>query len=83
MYQFKDREELHAYITDQVMTTSEVLRYLGINRSALNSLMKRGKLKPIKKEKAVTLFWREDVEERKSEAVELRKKYRPYDDVLE
>jgi len=81
MYRFNDVEELKAFIKEYVMTTSEVLEYLGIKRPALNSLIHRGKLKPIKQEKAVTLFFREDIEARKREADQLKKKYRPYDTI--
>ncbi|MCR8853997.1 hypothetical protein [Lysinibacillus fusiformis] len=46
-----------------------------ITRHALSSLVKRGKLVPVKE----MLFLREDVATRKEAAKELQSKYRPYD----
>ncbi|MDA5110531.1 helix-turn-helix domain-containing protein [Brevibacillus thermoruber] len=79
MITFNSKEELERYIKDVVMTTSEVLHYLGISRPGLKDLIERGKLKPFKEEKATRLFFRSDVEARKREAEERRKKYRPYE----
>ncbi|MED4600102.1 helix-turn-helix domain-containing protein [Paenibacillus validus] len=79
-----NRVELVKLIQEQIMTSSEVLEYLEINRSALSSLVNRGKLVPVKEAGTgtgtVRLFLREDVEARKKEAEELRKKHRPYEE---
>ncbi|WP_217366458.1 helix-turn-helix domain-containing protein [Brevibacillus sp. MS2.2] len=79
MITFSSLEKLKAYIQGNVMTTSEVLDYLKISRPGLKDLIDRGKLAPLKEEKATRLFFRADVEARKREADELKKKYRPYD----
>ncbi len=79
MYQFESKEELANFIKQQVMFSSEVIEYLGVSRQTLNSLVHRGKLVPIKDDKNTKLFLRSDVEDRKQEADELKKKYRPYD----
>jgi hypothetical protein len=78
-YQFKDRDELQQFIAKEVLTTPEALEYLGITRQALNSLVHRGKIKPIKDFKGTRLFLKADLGERKVEAEKLKKKYRPYD----
>ena len=79
MNPFKTEEELRQFLDKEVLTTPEALELLGIGRQALNSLVQRGKLKPFKELKAVKLFLRSDVEARKGEAAELKKKYRPYE----
>lgn len=79
MFQFSTKEELRGFIKNEIMTTSQVLEYLGITRQTLGSLVKRGKLQSVYEEKAVRLFLRSDVEERKKEAEERKKKFRPFD----
>jgi len=78
-YVFENKEELARFIREQVVTSSQAQEILEISRTALNSLVQRGKLKPIIEEKATKLFFRSDVEARKVEADKLRKKYRPYE----
>lgn len=64
-YQFSNRDELTAFIQHEIMTTSEAMEYLGISNQALNSLVQRGHLKPIKEMKSIRLFYRTDIVERK------------------
>lgn len=64
-YHFDTREELTAFIQHEIMTTSEALEYLGITKQSLNSLVHRGHLTPIKEMKAIKLFYRSDIEQRK------------------
>ncbi|MBC2674519.1 helix-turn-helix domain-containing protein [Listeria booriae] len=59
------------------LTTEETAVLLGISKQALSSLVKRGKLDRIEKGK-ISLFFKDDVERRKREQSELRRKYRPY-----
>ncbi|MBC1372675.1 helix-turn-helix domain-containing protein [Listeria booriae] len=59
------------------LTTEETAVFLGISKQALSSLVKRGKLDRIEKGK-ISLFFKDDVERRKQEQSELRRKYRPY-----
>lgn len=74
-----NREEIIKMVQNEVLTAPEVIEYLEISKQSLSSLVKRGKLVPIKEVGSVRLFLRCDVEERKKEAVELKEKYRPYD----
>lgn len=76
---FKDRVEIRAFIASEVLTSSEAIELLGITRQRLNQMVKTGKLVPIKELPRDRLFLRSDVEERKKELEELRRKYRPYD----
>ncbi|RAP15264.1 hypothetical protein HS9_00591 [Bacillus velezensis] len=45
----------------------------------MSQLISGGKLTPIKKLRGVSLFLRSDIERKKKELEESRKKYRPYD----
>ena len=74
-----ERDELIRIIQDNVMTAAEAVELLGGSKQNLSSLVKRGKLIPIKEAGSVRLFLKSDVEARKKEAEELREKYRPYE----
>jgi len=67
-YNFTSREDLEKFIQTEILTSSEALEYLGISRQALNSLVKRGKLAPIKEEKTTKLFFKEDLMKRERKA---------------
>lgn len=47
-YSFKNKDEFIKMAQSEILTTSEVLEELQISRQALNSLVKRGKLVPVK-----------------------------------
>ncbi|WP_421663690.1 helix-turn-helix domain-containing protein [Lysinibacillus telephonicus] len=79
-YNFQNKEEFIKLVQSEVLTSSEVLDILGITRQSLNSLVKRGKITPIKELSRDKLFLREDVIRRKEESKELHSKYRPYDE---
>ena len=64
-YHFIDRDELAAFIQQEIMTSGEAFEYLGISKQALNSLVQRGLLTPIKETNAIKLFLRSDLEQRK------------------
>ncbi len=78
-YKVDTKEEFITLVQSEVLTSSEALDILGITRQSLNSLVKRGKLIPIKELSRDKLFLREEVERRKEESKELQSKYRPYD----
>lgn len=71
--------ERREFIVNEVLTTPEAIEYLDISRARMSTLIKQGKIKPIKKFGCVSLFLREDLIDKKKELIELRKKYRPYD----
>jgi DNA-binding transcriptional MerR regulator len=79
VYEFKQRSELIEFIAREVLTSAEAARLLGISRAALSSLVKRGKIHPIKETEGTRLFFKPDIEERLEQLKGLRSKFRPYD----
>jgi len=79
-YKVDNKEEFIKLVQSEILTTSEVIEELQISRQALNSLVKRGKLVPVKELTRDKLYLREDIESRKEAAKELQTKYRPYDE---
>lgn len=71
-----NKDEFIKLVQSEILTSAEVIEELQITRQALSSLVKRGKLVPVKE----MLFLREDVLARKEAAKELQAKYRPYDE---
>jgi hypothetical protein len=78
-YHLKNRKEVERFIIEEVLTTSEAMKLLEITRSRMSQLISDGKLTPVKKLRGDSLFLRKDIEEKKKELEERRKKYRPYD----
>lgn len=66
-----NREELIKLIQDKTMESSEVLEYLGISKQRLSNMNTQGKLVAVKK----GIYLKQDVQARKEEQGELRKKY--------
>ncbi|QXE20014.1 helix-turn-helix domain-containing protein [Clostridium sp. 001] len=66
-----DRDELIKLIQENTMNSSEVVEYLGVSKQRLSDMNRQGKLIAIKK----GIYLREDVEKRKLEQDDLRKKY--------
>ncbi|MEN2765852.1 helix-turn-helix domain-containing protein [Ornithinibacillus xuwenensis] len=79
-YTSETKDDFIAAVQKEVMTSSEVIEFLGVTRQTLGSLVKRGKLTPIKEINRDRLFLREDVESRKEASQILHEKYRPYDE---
>jgi Helix-turn-helix domain len=77
-YYLKNREDIARFVNDEILTSSEATEVLGITRQRLSQLVKNGQLVPLKKEGGVSLFLRSDVEKKKQELEELRKKFGPY-----
>jgi hypothetical protein len=71
--------DAHEFIRNEVLVTSEAQELLGVSRARISSLIKTGKLKPIKKLGCTSLFLREDVIAKREELIQLRKQYRPYE----
>ncbi|MEH7613051.1 DNA-binding protein [Gottfriedia acidiceleris] len=67
------------FIRNEVLLTNEAIEYLGITRARMSAMILKGKIKPIKKTGAISLFLLHDLEEKKKELVDLRIKYRPYE----
>lgn len=67
------------FVQDEILTAAEAIEMLGISRARMSSLIKSGKIVPVKKTEGVTLFLKEDVEAKLQELIEARKKYRPFE----
>ncbi|MCY8911050.1 DNA-binding protein [Bacillus atrophaeus] len=78
-YHLKSRQEVEDFIKTEVLTTPEAKEILGVTTTRMSQLISGGKLMPIKKLRGVSLFLRSDIERKKKELEESRKKYRPYD----
>lgn len=61
MYNFKSRDELVAWLSENIITTAEAAELLGCSRQNIDDLIKRGKLKPIKSINYVRLFLKDDI----------------------
>ncbi|WP_420870474.1 helix-turn-helix domain-containing protein [Halalkalibacterium halodurans] len=79
-YEFNSKQELLEFVSREVLTTSEATKFLGITRQRMSKLINDGKIVPVKKLRGDSLFFREDLEQKKKELEQLRKKYRPYDE---
>ncbi|KRU40023.1 helix-turn-helix domain-containing protein [Clostridium sporogenes] len=66
-----DREELIKIIQENTMDSSEVAKYLGISKSRVSNLNRDKKLVAVKK----GIYLKMDVEERKKNQEDLRKKF--------
>lgn len=70
-------EELIGFLDREFLSRKEAIEHLEISKQCFHSLIIRGKITKIKKGSAV-LFYRHEIENRKQDASELRKKYRPF-----
>ncbi|KGL37348.1 hypothetical protein BMT55_11410 [Listeria newyorkensis] len=71
------QEELMIFLNREFLSRQEAIEHLGVSKQCFHSLVTRGKITKIKKGSAV-LFYRYEIENRKQDAGELRKKYRPF-----
>ncbi|KRF52725.1 hypothetical protein ASG98_19660 [Bacillus sp. Soil531] len=72
-------ETKREFIRKYVYTSAEALELLEISRPRMSKMIKDGKLNPIKKSGAISLFLLDDLLEKKKELIKLRKQFRPYD----
>lgn len=79
-YYLESREEVEDFIRNEVLTSPEAIELLGISKARMTKLLEDGKVIPIKKLPRGSLFLRSDIEQKKKELEQLRKKYRPYDE---
>ncbi|OQR54812.1 hypothetical protein [Bacillus sp. CDB3] len=59
----------------EILVTSEAIEILGISRSRMNMLLKKGQLEPIKRTVGVNIFLREDIIKKRDELIRKRKQY--------
>ncbi|MEB9405621.1 DNA-binding protein [Bacillus cereus] len=77
MYELKNKEDIGTFVNDHILTTSEAMEIINVNRARLNVLVKNGRIIPLKQTKNMSLFWKSDVEKLGEELAVLRKKYGP------
>lgn len=65
MYNFSTKEELIAFIADNIITSKEAAEILGCSRQNIDDLVKRNKLIPVRILPRDRLFLKEDVLDRK------------------
>ena len=78
-YRFDSKDEFVKFISTEVLTAAEAARYLQVTRATLSSLVRRGKILPVKETEGTRLFLLEDLEKRRLDMPDLRTKYRPYE----
>lgn len=62
MYHFKTKEKLEDFIRGNTVNTPEAIEILKCSRQNIHSLIKKGKITPIKEMARDRLFWRDDIE---------------------
>lgn len=65
------------FIREEVLTTSEAIEILEVSRARMSIMIKNGKIEPVKRSGATSLFLKEDILQKKAELIELRLKYGP------
>lgn len=63
------------FVKNEILFTSEAIEILGISRSRMNMLLKKGQLEPIRRTTGVNLFLRDDIVKKKDELIRKRKQY--------
>lgn len=63
-YNFKDKDELRAFLVDEIINTAEATKILNCTRQNIDDLVRRDKLIPIKVFPRDRLFFKSDVLER-------------------
>ncbi|HFU6601357.1 TPA: hypothetical protein ACGPFX_000887 [Bacillus pacificus] len=63
------------FVKNEILFTSEAIEILGISRSRMNMLLKKGQLEPIRRTTGVNLFLRDDIVKKRDELIRKRKQY--------
>lgn len=67
------------FIRECVLTSPEAIELLEISRPRLSKMIKDGKIEPVKKSGAMSLFLLDDVLLKKEELIKLRRQFRPWE----
>ncbi|MES9771747.1 helix-turn-helix domain-containing protein [Priestia megaterium] len=67
------------FIREYALTSPEAIELLEISRPRLSKMIKDGKIEPVKKSGAISLFLKDDVLKKKEELIKLRKQFRPWE----
>lgn len=71
--------DIRKWAKENILLTSEAIEILGISRSRMNVLLKKGQLEPIKRTGATSLFLLEDVIKKRDDLIRKRRIYGPKD----
>ncbi|PGW18553.1 hypothetical protein COD90_07895 [Bacillus cereus] len=71
--------DIREWARGNILLTSEAIEILGISRSRMNVLLKKGQLEPIKRTGATSLFLLEDVIKKRDDLIRKRRIYGPKD----
>lgn len=63
------------FVKNEILFTFEAIEILGISRSRMNMLLKKGQLEPIRRTTGVNLFLRDDIINKRDELIRKRKQY--------
>jgi len=63
MWKINNKCELIDFITNNILSTSEVASMLNCSRQYIDKLVKQGKLKPVKSLTKANLFLKSDIED--------------------
>ncbi|AUD24113.1 TPA: hypothetical protein QCP61_004877 [Bacillus cereus] len=63
------------FVKNEILFTSEAIEILGISRSRMNMLLKKGQLEPVRRTTGVNLFLRDDIINKRDELIRKRKQY--------
>jgi predicted XRE-type DNA-binding protein len=67
------------FIRECVLTSPEAIELLEISRPRLSKMIKDGKIEPVKKSGAISLFLKDDVLQKRDELIRLRRQFRPWE----
>ncbi|WP_067843943.1 helix-turn-helix domain-containing protein [Amphibacillus sediminis] len=76
-YSFKSDEELHAFLSNNLLSAREACELLNVSTARIGHLVKSGKLKAVKQQPK--MFFKPLLIEKKKELALLREKFRPYE----
>ncbi|WP_425591738.1 hypothetical protein [Bacillus cereus] len=48
MYELKSKEDIEKFVNDYILTTSEAMEIMNVNRARLNVLVKKERIIPLK-----------------------------------
>lgn len=78
-FEYIKPESKRKFIRECVLTSPEAIELLEVSRPRLSKMIKDGKIEPVKKTGAISLFLKEDVLKKKEELIRLRKQFRPWE----
>ncbi|HHT7154709.1 helix-turn-helix domain-containing protein (plasmid) [Bacillus thuringiensis] len=72
-------EDKRKIAQEVVLTAPETANVLGVTTQRLHTLVKQGRIKPLKVSNRIAVYFRPDVEKLAEELAPLREKFRPFE----